>query len=140
MTFLEKSAWVMIAALIVSGAVYANAVLAMSSAMGAIAPPNVGLIIGVTIVIIVIAIFGHTVAALMNTSDAEAPEDERDRIVAWRAGNMSNYILSLSVMLGLSLYALTGVGNLLFHVLVGGLVIAQIIEYALTIVFYRRGV
>lgn len=140
MTFLEKSAWVMIAALFVSGALYTKAVLVMTSAMGEIAPPNVGLIIGVTIVIIVIAIFGHTVAALMNTSDANAPEDERDRMVAWRAGNTSGYVLSISVMLGLSLYAITGAGNLLFHVLVGGLVFAQIAEYALTILFYRRGV
>lgn len=140
MTFLEKSAWVMIAALVVSGALYTKAVLAMSAAIGGIAPPNVGLIVAATIVIIVIAIIGHTVAALANTSDANAPEDERDRMVAWRAGNTSSYILSISVMLGLSIYAVTGAGNLLFHVLVGGLVLAQIAEYALTILFYRRGV
>lgn len=140
MTFLEKSAWVMIAALVISGSMYLKAVLAMSEAIGAVAPPNIGLIAFATIVIIAIAIFGHVVAALGNPSDASAPEDERDRVVAWRAGNISGYVLSISVMGGISAYALLGSGNLLFHIIVGGLVIAQIAEYALTILFYRRGV
>lgn len=140
MTFLEKSAWVMIAALVVSGALYFNGVLAVSTELGQVAPPNIGLIAFATIVIIAVAIFGHVVAALGNPADADAPEDERDRVVAWRAGNTAGYVLSASVMLGIGAFALSGDGNLLFHLMVGGLLIAQIAEYVLTILFYRRGV
>ena len=62
MTFLEKSAWVMILALIVSGAFYALSVYGAAAALETIPPPN-GIGMGVAVVIIVaIAIFGHAVA------------------------------------------------------------------------------
>jgi hypothetical protein len=139
-TFLEKSAWVMIAALLLSGALYFNGVIAVSAELGHIAPPNIGLIAFATVVIIAVAIFGHVLAALGNPADADAPEDERDRTVAWRAGNTASYVLSASVLLGICAFALIGDGNLLFHLMVGGLIAAQVAEYALTILFYRRGV
>lgn len=140
MTFQEKSAWVMCIALGLSGAFYAMLVLNAAEALQAVPPPNgVGLGIGV-VIIVAIAIFGHAVAAIGNPADANAPEDERDRLVVWRAGNLSGVLLGALCMLSIFIYAVLENGHLLFHTLVAALVISQIAEYALTIWYYRRGV
>lgn len=140
MTFLEKSAWIMTVALLVTGTLYFYVVIASSQALGFTAPPNIGLIAFVTIVLVAFAIFGHTFAALGNPTDANAPEDERDKRVAQRAGNISGLVLGFCVMGGVCHFAWLADGNLLFHTIVLGLVVSQILEYALTIVFYRKGV
>lgn len=140
MGFQEKSAWIMSFALLVSGAFYAWSVLAIINLANTIPPPNgLGIAIGV-IIIIAFAIFGHAVAAIGNPADANAGEDERDRLVVWRAGNLSGSLFALLTMLALCAFALIGNGNLLFHMIVGGLVLSQLAEYVLTIWYYRRGV
>lgn len=140
MSFQEKSAWVMCVALIVSGVFYAWSVIALANVAQIIPPPNaLGIAIGV-VIIVAIAIFGHAVAAIGNPADANTPEDERDRLVVWRAGNLSGSLLALTSMLAMMAFAVIGNGNLLFHMLVGGLVLSQLAEYALTIWYYRRGV
>ena len=140
MTFFEKSAWIMIAALVLSGWFYFQAVIAMSQAIGVTAPPNVGLIAVATVVIVSIAIFGHIIAAVIDPASADAPEDERDTRIAQRAGNLAGWVLSIVVMGGIWSFAVRGDGNMLFHILVLGMVVSQIAEYALKIWFYRRGV
>lgn len=140
MSFQEKSAWVMCIALIISGSFYAWSVLALANVLQIIPPPNAGGIAIGVIIIVAIAIFGHAVAALGNPTDANAPEDERDRLVVWRAGNLSGMLLGVVCMLSLFAFAVLGSGNLLFHMIVAGVVISQFAEYALTILYYRRGV
>lgn len=140
MAFKEKSAWVMSIALIVAGAFYAWSVFIIWQAAGMVPPPNVlGLAVGV-VIIIAIAIFGHIVAAIGNPMDANAPEDERDRLVVWRAGNLGGLVLGALSMTGLFHFAVLGNGNLLFHMIIGALTLSQLAEYALTIWYYRRGV
>lgn len=139
MTFQEKSAWVMCLALGISGAFYGLMVSGAAQALQAPPPPNaVGMSIAV-IIIVAIAIFGHAVAALGNPADANAPEDERDRLVVWRAGNLSGLLLGVFCFTSIIAYAVLQSGNIMFHTIVAGLVISQLAEYALTIWYYRRG-
>ena len=140
MTFVEKSAWIMIIALLLAGWFYFNAVIAMTQAIGATAPPNVGIIAVATVVIVAIAIFGHVIAAVIDPASADAPEDERDTRIAQRAGNFAGWVLSIVVMVGIWNFAVRGDGNMLFHILVMGMVLSQLTEYALKLWFYRRGV
>ena len=140
MTFTEKSSWIMIVALLLSGWFYFYTVIAMTEAIGATAPPNVGIIAVATVVIVAIAIFGHVIAAVIDPATADAPEDERDKRVAQRAGNLAGWVLSIIVMGGIWNFAWLGDGNMLFHILVLGMVLSQLTEYTLKIWFYRRGV
>jgi len=140
MSFQEKSAWVMSIALLISGSFYAWTVVALANVLEVIPPPNAGGIAIGVIIIVAIAIFGHAVAALGNPADANAPEDERDRLVVWRAGNLSGLLLGVVCMLSLFAFAVLGSGNLLFHMIVAGMVLSQLAEYALIIWYYRRGV
>ena len=140
MTFQEKSAWVMIVALMLAGISYVFAFAGAWQALGHAPPPNIGFAIILTIPLVAIAIFGHAVAALGNPAEANAPEDERDRQIVWRAGNLSGALLGAISVAIICIFAVWNDGNLIFHALVLGLVISQVAEYALTIWFYRRGV
>lgn len=138
MTFREKSAWVMMVLLIATGLLYGRAVFAMSAALGETAPPSIGLIIGITVLIVIGAIVGNTLAALTNPGEANAPEDERDKLVLSRAGNLSGLILAFGAVTGLWHFLAQRDANMLFHIVTASLVISQIAEYALTIFYYRR--
>jgi len=139
MSFTEKSAWVMALSLLACGAFYGLAVMSQSAALGRPAPPNIGLAALVTLPLVSLAILGHAFAALGDPGDARTPEDERDRFISWRAGNLAGKVFGAITIFGLSAYAIQGDGNLLFHLAVLGLVISQLAEYALSILFYRRG-
>lgn len=140
MTFPEKSAWVMCVALIVAGIYYAWSVFSVGGSIQDVPPPNaIGLGIGV-VILVAVAILGHAVAALGNPADAEAPEDERDRLVVWRAGNLSGALLGVLCMVSIFTYAVIGSGNLMFHSIVAALIVSQFAEYALAIWYYRRGI
>ncbi len=140
MTFLEKSAWIMSGALLLAGGFYVYALNAAWTALGQAPPPNIGFAVVLTVPLVALAIFGHAVAALGNPAEANAPEDERDRRVAWRAGNLSGALLGAITIFVIGFLAMFGSANMAFHMLVLGLVIAQLAEYVLTIFFYRRGV
>lgn len=140
MTFLEKSAWVMSCALLIAGILYTYVLIVAWTALGEAPPPNIGFVVILTVPLTALAIFGHAVAALGNPTEANAPEDERDRTVAWRAGNLSGALLGAITIAIIGFLAMFGSANLAFHMLVLGLVFAQIAEYALTILFYRWGV
>lgn len=140
MTFTEKSAWVMSLALLVAGGIYIWAMSSAWTALGEAPPPNIGFAIILTVPLVALAILGHAVAALGNPLNASEPEDERDRRIVWRAGNLSGALLGAIIVMTICAFAVWNNGNLIFHALVLGLVISQLAEYALTIWFYRRGV
>lgn len=139
MTFKEKSAWVMSFALLVSGVFYVLSVISRTEHTFVVPPPNGVGIWGGTIIIIAIAIFGHAVAALGNPADANEPEDERDRAIAFRTGNASGFVLAALTLINLAIYAVIQYGHVFFHAQVMALVISQFIQYALIVISYRRG-
>lgn len=139
MTFHEKSAWIMALLLTAVAAWYLNAVWHWSIAIGQPAPPNIFLVAIATIILIIGATVGHLVVALTNPNEANAPADERDKLVLRRAGNLSGYILGFGCIAGLWSYFAQWDGNLLFHIIALSLIVSQIAEYVLTIFFYRRG-
>ena len=139
MTFHEKSAWVMAILLIVIGSWYTHTVWQMSLAIGETAPPLLPLIAVATAALIAGAIVGHIIVAISNPDEAEGETDERDKKVLTRAGNISGYVLGFGCFAALWHYFWDADGNLMFHIIVGSLLIAQIAEYVLTIYFYRRG-
>jgi len=49
-------------------------------------------------------------------------------------------VLGFGIFAGLWSYYFQRDGNLLFHIAVASLIASQVAEYALTILFYRRGV
>ena len=139
MTFHEKSAWIMALLLTAVAAWYLNAVWHWSVAIGQAAPPNIFLVAVATVMLVAGVIMGHVIVAISNPMEADAPEDERDKQVLRRAGNIAGYVLGFGCFAGLWSYFAQSDGNLLFHIVVLSLIVSQISEYVLTIFFYRRG-
>jgi len=140
MSFREKSAWAMAIVLIAAGAFYFNKVVRISQALGETAPPMIGLMIGYVVMVVIASIIVMSVLAVMSAKEADAPADERERIIADRAGNWSGYVLAVPVFGAMLHYSVTLDGNRLFHMVFLSFMLSQIAEYIFQIILYRRGV
>jgi hypothetical protein len=138
MPFREKSAWLMLIILGLTGAGYAVLVAIISKAIGRLAPPLIPLLVVFTVVLAVLAAGSHILIALLAPKDAVAPADERDRSVSARAGAWSSYVFATGVALALGQYLFTRDGDLLFYCVFGSWVLTQLCEYALEIALYRH--
>lgn len=133
MSFREKSALVMSAVMVVTGLLYAWLVQAAPQA------PVIGPLLPYVLAVIALSVVVQVVLALHSPSEANAPLDERERNVAARAGQISGIVLTIGVMLSGAVYVLLPHGNMLFHHLLGALIVAQIVEYGAQIWLLRRG-
>ena len=140
MSFHEKSAWVMGLIMIAGMAFYFRTVAAMSEGLEQLAPPVLPLVIVYIVVIVVLSILGHILIAFSKPSEADDTMDERDKLIAARAGNVSGVLLGVGVLAALGAYLFTYDGNLLFHAAFLALMVSQIAEYGARIVYYRGGV
>lgn len=138
-SFREMSAYFMAPALTAVGLLYATSVINRSQALGATAPPSISLIALATFMLVALAVTYHVLAAVFRPAEANEPEDERDRLIAWRAGNIAGYVGGVVIVTGLWRFYFTADGNMLFHTIVGALIVGQVAEYVMTVVFYRRG-
>lgn len=138
MSFREKSAWAMALLITAAGAFYAWQVLSLSRALGETAPP---LAAGLPYVFLVVvgAIVAQTVLALAWPREADAPADERERQIQLKASAWSGVLLAVGVVGAMLLYLPGGSGRLLFHLVAASLIAAQIADYAVAIVLFRRG-
>ena len=138
MTFNEKSAWIMIAALLVAGAGYASSMVAVSNFAGGLVAPIPPLFFVFTGIIVAIAILGHTVVALWRPQEANQALDERERMVAYKAGHWSGNIMGFGIVSALVTHLVLFDSSLLFHMVLASLFVAQVGEYILTIALTRR--
>lgn len=140
MAFREKSAWIMVFALLLGGALYFQAVASLSAAGGSLASPTLSPVVGYTVALVVVAVIGHITAAVFGYRDAAAPADERDRRVADRAACMAGHVLAGGVVVSLGVYLFTGSGALLFYAVLASLMLGGVAGYLQQIVLYRRSV
>jgi uncharacterized membrane protein len=140
MSFHEKSAWIMGVLLSLTGFWYISQVWSRSDALGETIAPDIVLIAVATGMLVFGAIISHIIIAAGSPEEANDAEDERDKQVLRRAGNISGYVLGFGIFAGLWHYYFLSDGNMLFHIAVASLIASQVAEYALTIIFYRRGV
>ena len=140
MPFQEKSAWIMSIALLLGGVSYFVVVASTSSGIGELAPPILPLVAVYTIILIIVAIVGHIVVAVLAPKDANTSVDERERKIFDRAGHLSGYLFGAGVILSLGLYLLSNDGHLLFYGVFASLMISQLAEYAVRIFLYRTAV
>jgi hypothetical protein len=145
MSFREKSAWAMVFALLVAGVNYFRIVGQASLSLGHISPPSAGLVMAYIIALALIAVFGQVVIAALSPAEAAADDDERDHLIAARAGSVFGHVLAVGLV-GVLLAYVVGPhggtlvnGDALFQGALSSLMIAQLAEYAAQIWFYRRG-
>ena len=140
MPFREKSAWIMSIALLLGGFVYFRAVASAWSDSGQLASPAIPLILAYTGVLVIIAIAGHIVAAALAPKDAHGSVDEREQQIFNRAGYYASFVSAAGVAMSLGIYVFSGSGDLLFYTVFASLMLGQIAEYLLQIVFFRTSI
>lgn len=133
----EISAWVMAAVMAATGLYYLNAYIPASQALGWSAPPF-SAFIPYAVFAVTASIVAQVALAIFEPKDEELTPDERERPLLWRAGHWAGLVQG-----GLCIAALQYVvhnGNLaiLFHLIVGSLILSQFLEYVLQILFLRR--
>jgi hypothetical protein len=137
MSFREKSAWVMAALMTLAGLYYLNLVVGASRQLGAPAPP-VGLFIAYVVLVVIATVAAQVALAVFVPKEASAPADERERPALQRAGNWSGTVLGAGAVTSLLHFLQHGDGNLLFHMVLGSLIVSQIAEYIFQIALLRR--
>lgn len=138
MSFREKSAWVMAAVVGLAGLYYLDLVLETSRAIGETAPPAAA--IAFVMLVVIGSIVVQVALAIASPREAGAPADEREKMIEYRAGHWSGILLGAGLVTALGHYLFFGDGNLLFHAALGALIVAQLAEYGLAILYFRRGV
>jgi len=105
---------------------------------------NFGLATGLTILLVVVLVIYHILIAV---AAGQHNDDERDRLIAWRAGSIAGVVMVVSVI-GVVLQILVGgmVDDpiaaspvLIANVLMAVVFVATVLELVLTLYYYRRG-
>ena len=137
MAFKEKSAWLMSLALALAGVGYYRLVAGASAELGELAPPMLPHVVIYTALLVAVAIAGHIAIAVFAPSDAGAPTDERERRIFDRAAHLAGYALAGGTVLCLGLYLVFNNAHMLFYGVFASLMLSQLLEYLLQILFYR---
>ena len=140
MPFKEKSAWIMTLSLLMGGVVYFMTVMSMSSAMDRLAPPIIPVVAVYTIILVLISILGHTLIGLFSPKEANAPIDEREKMIFIRASSISSYAFGFGVITALGYYLISHDGDLLFYGVFASLMLGQLMEYVVRIALYRTSI
>lgn len=138
MSFREKSAWVMTVVMTLAGAYYLQLITSASDALGAAPPPAI--VIPYVILVVIASIIAQSSLAVSSPTDANAPADERERLVHDRAGNWSGLVLATFGVTSLGHFLAYADGNMLFHLIMGSLIVSQIAEYVFQIALFRSRV
>ena len=96
MSFQEKSAYVMVVALLSSGGLYFYQVLFQSMQIDEWISPVVPGLVQLTVIMVIVAIIGHIVIASLSSlsyKESQAKLDERERQIFNIAGRLSGFIL-----------------------------------------------
>lgn len=141
MSFREKSAWIILLTLIVLTTAY---LIHMPQPLTLSPEPDGEMfytLIHMLASFVAVVVIGHIVIALMSPRDARTPRDERERLINLKATAVAAYVF-MSLSLGGVFVALHIVGTNeigIAYLLLFSFIIAEIVNYALRIVYYRRG-
>jgi len=140
MTFTEKSSWI---SFFIIALVYSQYFLYVFEGLanGSMEKVQIfGLFIGATVALIVYQTVLHVILAIFNLKQADEPSDERDRMFATKAGNISGWVLTFAVItiaVTVFIHDLNAMWSA--NLLILALVVSQLAEYIMTVFYYRRG-
>lgn len=145
MSFQEKSAWGTLVSMLVIGALYFSSVLNLWRADQLHLPALFGLAVGFTVLLTVVLVGYHIIVAAISGGQ---DEDERDRLIGWRAGNTGGIVLAVGVISVVLMIIVGGlVGDtfwqqpvIIVNALMLGMFVSTTVELALTIWFHRKGI
>lgn len=133
MAFNEKSAWIMLAALLWIFGGYAWSLYEA----GSFGAGTTGVMIASIVAFVVVIVIAHIAAAILSPKSADADEDERDRTIELRAEEVSGLVLG-SAVFGALVAALVRGEYLVANILFLGLAASELVKNLYQIILYRR--
>jgi len=138
MTFREKIAVLtLIANVLIYGAYFGDTTLGVLDGVYAL---DQGYLIQTIVMLIVVVIAGSIVLGIFAGREADAPADERDRLVAMRADQRAGYVVAFGAGASLVM-AIAGLSVFwIANTVLAGLVAGEMLKSLSTLIDYRRGV
>lgn len=139
-SFEEKSTWASLAIILIVFTGYFSQVYdgLLSGTLDKAAVS--GLFFGAVVTVVILEVVLQVVIAALNRKDADQPRDERDRLFAMKAGNISGWVLGIAVLI---IAAHTFIQDLdstwVANLLLFAVFVSQVTSYTLQLVYYRRG-
>ena len=138
MPFREKLAWIsLIAYGLVYGAYFTLLASAWDDRWGQ--GLSIGLMVAAVAGLIMIAATLAIVAALLSPKEANAPADEREKLIALKSESLASYTLSTGVVLLIGALLIGWNGFLVANLLLASMVISELVKAIAQIVAFRRG-
>ena len=138
MTFQEKSTLTMTAIMVLVYGWYFTLVLGPIAGSPAREVAYTGLMVAVVVLMVILAAASQVVLAIAFRSQANA-DDERDRLITLRSGEIAGYILAVGVCAGIGLAMMQSDTFWIAQALIGALVLAEVSKGVSKLVLYRRG-
>jgi hypothetical protein len=138
MTFQEKSTLTMTAIMVLVYGWYFTLVLGPIAGSPAREVAYTGLMVAVVVLLVILAVASQVVLAIAFRSQANA-DDERDRLITLRSGEIAGYILAVGVCAGIGLAMMQSDTFWIAQALIGALVLAEVSKGVSKLVLYRRG-
>ena len=138
MSFREKSAWI---SLIIHTVIFGGYFWSLADAWDhpGRGPLGVGLLIGAVILLVLNAIALNAAVALASPKEAEAPADERERLINLKAERIASYVLSGNVVLLIGALLVNWDGFLVANLLLAAMVISEVTKAVAQIIYFRAG-
>jgi hypothetical protein len=137
LSFEERSVWVqLISLLLVLGGYFVVAGQMISAGVTQLVVFAPVFTVAVVLMVVVI-VAGHIVAALTSRPEEQ---DERDRLIGWRAESQSSWLVATGVITGITAMVFSVPAVWVAHLLLFSLFLSEIVKLALRLVYYRRGI
>ena len=140
MSFRDKSALVTIVALLIASAVYVVSLVSAAGGKPLVDVAYQPYLIGFVIVLVIVSVVGQIVVAVRSPKEATAPRDERERLITWRAGSVSAYVLEVGAFLAIALAMAQVDWFWIANTVLALWVLAEIVDGGVQLSLSRRGV
>ena len=139
-SFEEKSVWASLVIILLVFTGYFSQVFEGLTSNSLVKAELAGLFVGAVISVIVLEIILHIVIAISNSREADQPRDERDQLIAMKAGNISGWVLGFGVLIIAGQAFMTELSSLwVSNLLLLAVFVSQVCSYVLQLFYYRRG-
>ncbi len=140
MSFRDKSALVTIVALLIASVVYVVSLLTAAAGSPVVDVVYQPYLIGFVIVLVIVSVVGQIAVAVRSPKEATAPRDERERLITWRAGSISAYVLEVGAFLAIALAMAKIDWFWIANTVLALWVLAEIVDGGVQLTLSRRGV
>ena len=139
MSYSEKSAWVSLISILLVSLIYFSRG-ASRSLTPAPSESQFHALLLCVLLLVAIEVVAHIVIARHAPRDAQAPKDERERLIVLKAVYISAHVFAVCSLLTISTIHIGANRFALANGVLLSFVLAQIVNYGSRINYYRRGV